>query len=434
MLGRRVLVAALVVTLSGCAWAQYRGDAAHTGYQPFESAIGVSNVSALAESWSSSNADASGVVAGGVLYAPGVGGVRALDAAGVNGCSGSPKVCSPLWTGEIPLTNFVSTPAVSSGIVYVNVSSGMLLAFDAAGVHGCDGAPKICTPLWSAEVTEGGALFGSPTIASGVVYVGDGRGYLYAFDGAGIAGCSGAPKTCAPLWKALGAGGGAGTPTVASGLVYIGGLHKLAAFDASGVNGCSGVPKICAPLWTAAAPDRIWTLAVADGVVFASGNGTTTGGELDAFDAAGITGCSGVPKTCAPLWTATTTSFLGNPSVATGTVYATSLQGTLFAYDAKGVQGCSGTPKTCVPKWTADMHATAGWSPTVANGVVYAPTFNKLLAFEATGARCPGTPGVCQPLLVSPSFNAGLVDPIVVNGTVFVYSQDGTIHALRLPA
>ena len=99
-----------------------------------------------------------------------------------------------------------------------------------------------------------------------------------------------------------------------------------------------------------------------------------------------INGCSGVPKTCAPLWTATTTSFLGNPAVAMGAVFATSLQGMLYAYDAKGVQGCSGTPKTCVPEWTADMHATAGWSPTVAHGMVYAPTFNKLFAFDATGA------------------------------------------------
>ena len=172
---------------------------------------------------------------------------------------------------------------------------------------------------------------------------------------------------------------------------------------------------------------------MADGVVYASGNGTTTAGEVDAFDAAGISGCSGVPKTCIPLWTATTTSFLGNPAVALGTVFATSLQGTLYAYAAKGVQGCSGTPKTCLPEWTADMHATAGWSPTVANGVVYAPTFNKLFAFDATGTGCPGSPGVCQPLWVSPQFNAGLVDPIVVNGTVFVYSQDASVHALRLP-
>ena len=91
-------------------------------------------------------------------------------------------------------------------------------------------------------------------------------------------------------------------------------------------------------------------------------------------------------------------------------------------------------PKSCLPEWTADMHATAGSSTTVANGVVYAPTFNKLFGFHAAGAGCPGSPGVCQPLWVSTQFNTGLVDPIVVGGTIFVYSQDGTMHALRLPA
>ena len=69
----------------------------------------------------------------------------------------------------------------------------------------------------------------------------------------------------------------------------------------------------------------------------------------------------------------------------------------------------------------------------VANGVIYVPTFNKLLAFDATGTGCPGTPGVCQPLFVSPQFAGGLVDPVVVNGTVYVYSQNGALHALRLP-
>jgi hypothetical protein len=84
--------------------------------------------------------------------------------------------------------------------------------------------------------------------------------------------------------------------------------------------------------------------------------------------------------------------------------------------------------------WTADLHATAGWSPSVANDVVYAPTFNRLEAFDVSGTGCPGTPGVCQPLLVTPQFGAGLLDPVVANATVFVYSQDGVIHALRLPA
>ena len=433
MLRRSVLVAAVVVSLSGCAWAQYRGDAAHSGYQPFESTIGVSNVSGLAESWTSSNVEATGVVVGGTLYVPATNGLEALDAAGVNGCTGSPKTCSPLWTGLVPPgTNSVSTPAVADNIVYVVAGPGTLLAFDAAGVSGCGGVPKTCMPLWSATIDR--RFVQSPTVANGVVYLGTYGGSMYAFDAAGVDGCSGTPKTCMPLWRGSDPNGAVGTPSVANGIVYIAGNHQMDAFDAAGEIGCSGVPKICTPLWIAPAPDRAWTLAVVDGVVYVSGFGTTTTGKLDAFDAAGVEGCSGTPKICTPMWTANTSSLLGNPAVAMQTVFATTINGMLYAYDAKGASGCSGTPRTCIPKWTADLHATAGWSPTVANGVVYAPTFNKLVAFDATGTGCPGSPGVCQPLWVSPQFNAGLVDPIVANGTVFVYSQDGTVHALRLPA
>lgn len=431
MLGRRVLVAALMVSLSGCAWAQYRGDAEHTGYQPFESTIGVSNVSSLAESWSIPNVNGSGVVAGGILYAPSVAGLEALDAAGLDGCGGSPKTCSPLWTGLAPSgTSVGSTPAVANGIVYVN-SSLALLAFDAAGVNGCSGVPKTCTPLWSATI-DYGSPFMSPTVANGVVYVANNGGSLYAFDAAGIDGCSGAPKTCTPLWTGLDPNGSYGTPTVANGVVYLGGLYQVEAFDAAGVQGCSGAPKICAPLWTGRpAPRASLAIAVANGVVYASGTGTTTLGEFEAFDAAGVDGCSGVPKVCLPLWTAKPNEFLGPPAVAGETVFATTSEGTLYAYDATGITGCSGSPKACAPKWTAYLYSVGGWPPSVANGVVYSPTFNKLVAYDTTGTGCPAG---CQPLWVSPQFKAGLVDPFVVNGTVFVYSQDGTIHALRLPA
>jgi hypothetical protein len=60
--------------------------------------------------------------------------------------------------------------------------------------------------------------------------------------------------------------------------------------------------------------------AVADGVVY-NGNGS----HLYAFSAAGTTGCSGTPKTCAPLWTSTTTNgpLYTSPAVANGMVYET---------------------------------------------------------------------------------------------------------------
>ena len=49
----------------------------------------------------------------------------------------------------------------------------------------------------------------------------------------------------------------------------------------------------------------------------------STDGKLYAFSAAGTTGCSGTPKTCAPLWTSTTTNgpLYASPAVANGMVY-----------------------------------------------------------------------------------------------------------------
>ena len=128
----------LVVGLSGC-WVQFRGDAAHTGVQPFESAVGVANVATLADVWTVST------------------------------------------TGGIS-----SSPAVANGVVYVGSSDHTLYASDATGVAGCSGAPKLCAPLWMA--TTGDAVNSSPAVANGVVYVGSVDMKLYAFDATGAVG------------------------------------------------------------------------------------------------------------------------------------------------------------------------------------------------------------------------------------------------------
>ena len=101
-----------------------------------------------------------------------------------------------------------------------------------------------------------------------------------------------------------------------------------------------------------------------------------------AFDAAGLTNCSGTPKTCAPLWTAANQFPWGlsaSPTVANGVVYmgATGFSwngngpGRLYAFDAAGTVNCSGTPKTCDPLWATTDGGSGFSSPAVANGVVY---------------------------------------------------------------
>ncbi len=122
---------------------------------------------------------------------------------------------------------------------------------------------------------------------------------------------------------------------------------------------------------------------MANGVVYASG----VDDKLYAYDANGTTNCSGTPKTCSPLWTATlgTTTSDSSPAVVGGVVYVGSNDSKLYAFDANGNTNCSGVPKTCSPLWTAATPNPFNFSsPAVANGVVYAGS-SDLEAFDANG-------------------------------------------------
>jgi hypothetical protein len=65
-------------------------------------------------------------------------------------------------------------------VVYVGSGDGRLYAFHASGIIGCSGTPKMCSPLWTGAT---GALINlsSPAIANGFIYVGSTDHKLYAF-------------------------------------------------------------------------------------------------------------------------------------------------------------------------------------------------------------------------------------------------------------
>jgi eukaryotic-like serine/threonine-protein kinase len=350
-----------------------------------------------------------------------------------------PKTCTPLWTSNSDGSRggSDSTPAVVGGFVYAAVD-GALQVYDAAGSVGCSGIPKRCAPLWSAYDLIGFTT--SPTVVSGVVYVGSSSGALYAFDAAGSTGCSGVPKVCAPLWTTGVTVFPFTTPAVANRIVYVAGNGgKVYAYDATGSSGCSGVPKRCMPLWTAPLHASSWAVTapvVASGTVFVTGED----GQLYALNAAGSTGCSGTPKTCVPSWTAQVGSVgVSSPAVANGVVYIGAddlppVQRSLLAFDASGVTGCSGTPKTCVPLWgSADLGRFSNASPIVANGVVYAGgNVHALYAFNADGSGCPGAPKVCAPLAAITTDGSIQASASVANGVVYVGTSHGIVHALHL--
>ncbi len=366
-------------------------DAAQTGSSP-DTAINSANVSTVQPLFSvPSQTDGvltgsfgSPVESGGVVFVGSnnpdstSGSLEAFDANGATDCSGSPNQCSPLWTGSTGLIGS-NTPAVANGVVYITSSAtsvsatseipSTLYAFDANGVTDCSGSPKVCQPLWTAPLSSADANDSSPVVTNGMVYVsGD--------------------QPPAP----------GGSPTGA-----------VEAFDANGVTDCSGSPKVCQPLWTSAADAAYSPLAVANGVLYTT---ATTGTQslstsfeatLDAFSANGATNCSGTPTACSPLWTAPVGSVgaiaTTSPVVSGSVVYQDNTDaGNLSAFDANGVTNCSGTPTTCTPLWTA---ANVIGPLAVASGVLYVETFtnNSLSAFDANGVTdCSGSPKVCQPL------------------------------------
>jgi hypothetical protein len=59
-----------------------------------------------------------------------VGLLRAFDASGTTNCSGTPKVCTPVWTNDNLFAPIQSSPAVANGYVYIGGSlNGGIAAF-----------------------------------------------------------------------------------------------------------------------------------------------------------------------------------------------------------------------------------------------------------------------------------------------------------------
>jgi hypothetical protein len=412
---RTVLVVMVAVLLTSCAWARPRFDAANSGHNPLELAIFRENVSTLREAFRVSSPDRTTppafVVARGHLYVEGAPSL-VFDAGGGPDCSGSPRTCPPQWT----ITQH-QLPDVMESTLYLGA------AYDADGVRGCSGSPKVCAPLWlddgsgiptgpvdptklhfalggytfrgaeqiylegnaielSSRCTEpmlptfptpicstawqrelgsgpNGGRVGWPAVADGRIFasysgVGAPRGTLHAFDGRDAAG----PR----LWSALLPGQGGPSVAVAEGVVVTAAQNAfgwmLAAFDAAGVTNCSGSPKVCTPLWVS----DVWTgaggdsaPAIANGIVYRA-----AGSQLRAYDLHGTQSCSGSPVVCDPLWQAEVGPGVTAPAVANGVVYTSATDGSVQAYDARGITGCSATTRVCGPLWDTNIGSAAG--------------------------------------------------------------------------
>ena len=277
-------------------------------------------------------------VAGGVVYTTAADGkLYAFRAAGCGAAT-----CNPLWTGAI-MSNSQSAPTVAGGVVYVT-SGSSLYAFRAAG---CGAAT--CNPLWTGTAVFGVTGGSAPAVSGGKVYVSAYKG-VAAFSAAG---CGSA--TCNPLWTgSTNIGGTTSSPAVSGGVVYVGVALGFAAYSAAGCGASA-----CNPLWTfSTGSEIVASPAVANGVVYVP---DTSGSTLYALSTAGTL-----------LWTAASVIGSDSPAVANGVVYAAASSGALDAFSAAGTTGCSGSPLVCAPLWTSPAGTSIAYSsPAVVNGMVY---------------------------------------------------------------
>jgi outer membrane protein assembly factor BamB len=307
---------------------------------------------------------------------------------------------------------------------------------------------------WS--TSTGQQIFSSVAVANGLVYTGSTDNHLYAMD----------PDTGTVLWTFL-AGDDVQDPAVGEGRVYAisrdGNLYAVDAFTGALIWQMPSLQQSMPPvdvdgvvyigseahdaatgalLWTSVAP--VFTgAAVTNGVVYEGG----LDGDVYALDAA----------TGAVIWASPTGASQASsvPAVANGVVYAEA-GSQLLAFDA-----ASGTRL-----WQSAMGGTAFTnSPAVGDGVVYTRASKAVIrAFDSSsgallwnvnlggGSSFGSAPALADGVLYAGSNASSLVvldatdgstlftfqahanidSPAVVDGKVYVASQDDTVYAFGL--
>jgi outer membrane protein assembly factor BamB/serine/threonine protein kinase len=283
------------------------------------------------------------------------------------------------WTASATSAIY-SSPAVANGLVYVSSTDRKLYAFDAT-----TGKLRWVVTTGS-PATIGSSFYSSPAVVGSIVYVGSEDGNLYAFNA--LSGTT--------IWKAPTGGAIYSSPAVAGDVVYIGSLdHNLYAFNA----------RMGTPLWKASTGGAIYSSpAVADNVVYVGSNDSL----FYAFNA--TTGSS--------LWTARTGYHINtSPAVANGVIYIGSDDSDVYAFQTAG---CGHPP--CAPFWTTPTQGYVFSSPAVANGVVYIGSHDgKLYALDAMKGTI---------LWMTPTGGDIVSSPAVANGVVYVGSFDHKLYAL----
>jgi outer membrane protein assembly factor BamB len=352
-------------------WRQPHFDAAHDGFNPYESQLSTSNVAGLEVAWTGTASvwfQGSILVVGGTVYAAGYA-ENLPDASWLGAFDRTTG--QPRWRARLTLGSGVTGLAYAEGRVFVStIGDHRLRAYDAA----------TGTRLWFLQAN--GAV-GPPTVAKGVLYVQTANYMLYAVD----------PASGHIRWSVRYDGDGVAGPAVIGDRLFVTGTDVNVIESRDATTG--------ALVWSTPTDNHPkGSATVADGLVFAG----TLNGTLYALDA--LTGDI--------VWQAATGSRIeSTPAVAGGVVYAGDNDGDLHAWDEFSGQEL----------WSAHTdRAFVLSSPIVANGVVYAATLGAY-AFDAFTGR---------QLWSSPTDIVNMA-PSVVDGVLYVGDFAGKLRAYALP-
>jgi outer membrane protein assembly factor BamB len=351
-------------------WNQFHLNGTHVGYNAYENVLNRKTARDLQLEWTSSDtssAESSPAIADGVAYftsgdGSGDGVLRAVNA----------NTGETLWNCVVPDAFFQGSTAVDDGIVYLANDTG---DYDLYAVE-----ISSRTVLWKFHPET--SIYASPMVASGIVYVGDGDGNIYALHG----------RTGALLWTRYDPSFYIiSAPAAANGVLYSPDGASLDAFNA----------QTGTPLWSYAMETWYSPPAVADGVVYIG----SYSGDLVALSA----------STGTLLWTYTTgDKIASSPAVANGTVYVGSMDDSLYAINAT----------TGVLRW---KYTTPTWitgSPAVANDVVYFGGQDR--SVYALDAR---TGAFLWSYETGNEIGSG---PAVADGMVYIISFDYNVYAFSL--
>jgi len=271
-----------------------------------------------------------------------------------------------------------SSPAVANGIVYIASEDHNLYALDAT-----TGALK-----WNYTIGELKVVGQpNPAVANGIVYMGAHPGNVYAFNA----------TTGGLIWNYTVGGGFESSPTIADGELYFGNSNRLYKFDATTgalIRNYSVFSGVCS------------SPAVANGVVYVG----SYDGKYYAFDT----------STGALKWSyGNGSASYSSPTIVNGVVYVGgTYDGQVYAINAT----------TGVPKWNYTAGDTVMNSPAVVNGIVYIGSDNDTIGYGMVNAL-NATTG--EKLWNFSSRGSFFSSPAIANGVVYIGSFDNNIYALN---